>query len=71
VHISEFKPDGFPFLGMGCHTPSNAEGDYAMQNGFLGIVWISIPKCYGWKSLTFQTAYRRRNMAEGIGLSLK
>jgi hypothetical protein len=30
------------------------EGDHGIQNGFLGIVWISIPKCYGWKSIPFQ-----------------
>jgi hypothetical protein len=40
---------------------SNGNDAYLFQkgimgyiNGFLGIVWISIPKCYGWKSIPLQ-----------------
>jgi hypothetical protein len=40
---------------MGYHTPSGGESWNTKLNAFLGIVWISIPKCYGWKSILFQT----------------
>jgi hypothetical protein len=51
VHISVFKPD---WIGMGYHTPSR--GWSWDTKWFCGrsTVWISIPKCYGWKSIHYQ-----------------
>jgi hypothetical protein len=53
---------------MGYHTPSR--GDHGIQNGFLGIVWISIQKCHGWKYTHFQTDYESFQTTESYGILL-
>jgi hypothetical protein len=53
----------------GYHTPPRGgPWHHGIQNGFLCIVWISIPKCYGWKSIPFQTDQGPDSQSSFLGL---